>query len=81
MSVDDWRYKYLSGELQEYRKRLEEAEKQVVDAKNELDALEWQRNKFKAIFDMLEVACKVNVSKESKNVSCVQTQTVKEDKQ
>ena len=62
MGADDWRYEYLSGELQEYRKRVEENEKLVAQAKQELAACEWQRDKNKTILEMLEVAYKVNVT-------------------
>ena len=67
MGADDWRYEYLSTELAEYRKRVEESEKLVIQAKQELVACEWQYNKNKTILDMLEVAYKVNVT------SCAQT--------
>lgn len=61
MGADDWRYEYLSSELQNYRKRLEQDEKLVAQAKQELVACEWQRDKNKVIVEMLEVAYKVNV--------------------
>lgn len=72
MGADDWRYEYLSTEIAEYRKRVEESEKMVKQSKQELEATEWQYNKNKTILDMLEVAYKVNVT------SCAQT--VKEEK-
>jgi hypothetical protein len=59
MSAEDWRVEYLSNELVEYRKRLEETEKLVQQAEQELKACEWQRDKAKAIVEMLEVAYKV----------------------
>jgi hypothetical protein len=61
MGADDWRYEYLSDELREYKKRLEDSEKQVKEAQVELSALEWQRDKNKTIVEMLEIAYKVNV--------------------
>lgn len=65
MSKDDWRYEYLSDQLRDQKKRLEDAEKMVKEAQSEVAALEWQRDKAKAIVEMLEVAYKVNVTKEA----------------
>ena len=71
MGADDWRYEYLSNELRDNKKRLEDAEKQVKEAQSELSALEWQRDKFRTIVEMLEVAYKVNVT--NKSTTCAQT--------
>jgi hypothetical protein len=62
MGADDWRYEYLSEQLRDYKGRLETAEKMVNQAKAELIASEWQRDKFKTIVEMLDVAYKVNVT-------------------
>jgi F0F1-type ATP synthase membrane subunit b/b' len=79
MGADDWRYEYLSNELQEHRKRLEEAERLVKQSKSELEAAEWQRDKYKVIVEMLDVAYKVNVTNRSKPVtSCAQKVETKE---
>jgi F0F1-type ATP synthase membrane subunit b/b' len=66
MGADDWRYEYLSNELRDNKKRLEDAEKQVKEAKAELTAVEWQRDKYKTIVEMLEVAYKCS----SRNDDC-----------
>jgi hypothetical protein len=65
MSAENWRYEYLSTELVEHRKRLEEAQKLVKEMEQELIAAEWQRNKYKAIVEMLEVAYNNNVKSQS----------------
>ena len=73
MGADDWRYEYLSNELRDNKKRLEEAEKMVTEARSELNAAEWQRDKFKTIVEMLEVAYSfygdtVNVTNRNKDI-------------
>ena len=69
MGADDWRYEYLSNEIREYKKRVEDAEKLLKQAKTELEACQWQFDKDSTILDMLEVAYKVNVTNRDK---CVQ---------
>jgi hypothetical protein len=61
MSVENWRVEYLSDELREYKKLLEDAEKMMKQAQSEMYAAEWLRNKYRAIVEMLEVAYKVNI--------------------
>jgi chromosome segregation ATPase len=61
MSAADFRYEYLSSELVEYQKKLESAAIQVKQAKEELNSVEWQWQKYKAIVDMLEIAYKANL--------------------
>ena len=60
MSQENWRYEYLSDEIREYRKRVEEAKEQLKQAHVEADACQWQYDKAKTILDMLEIAYKVN---------------------
>jgi hypothetical protein len=62
MGADDWRYEYLSNEIELYTRKVEESERMVKQAKQELEATEWQYNKNKTILEMLEVAYKVNVT-------------------
>ena len=81
MGADDWRYEYLSNELRDNKKRLEDAEKMVKQSQAELEATTWQRDKYKVIVDMLEVAYKVNVTNRSPSVtSCAQTGNKEEKK-
>jgi hypothetical protein len=69
MSAEDWRYEYLSDELREYKNRLEEAEKMAKEAQSTLIAAQWQRDKYKAIVEMLEVAYKCNSSNHKENIT------------
>jgi hypothetical protein len=72
VGADEWRYEYLSDQLRDNTKRLEDAEKILKSAQSELAAAEWQRDKYKAIVEMLEVAYKVNVTKKAEVIDCIQ---------
>lgn len=81
MGADDWRYEYLSDEIREYKKRVEEAETLLKRTRSEMDACQWQYDKAATILEMLEVAYKVNVTNRSKaDTSCAQTVNKEEKK-
>jgi len=54
--VKGWQSTYLFDEMQAHKKRLENLEKQVKDAETELRGITWERDKEKAIADILEAA-------------------------
>lgn len=57
----EWRINYLSDEVREYSKRLEDAEKQLKESEEVTNSLRWNRDKLRAIVTMLEKAYNVHI--------------------